>query len=154
MPSAAEIDVEEWAAPNGSYSLSARLVKPGQAATLTQRANAVAPTSEDFVRIGLVADIPDQPVGWRVEHVVQRYRQLDHAESCAEMTAGLGDCVNGLGTQLVGKLLELLGRQVFEIARKVDAVEQRCLGRLRTRATPNKPDQRRRVPAPKLGGRD
>ena len=28
MPSAAEIEVELWAAPNGSYSLSARLVKP------------------------------------------------------------------------------------------------------------------------------
>jgi hypothetical protein len=28
MPTAAEIDVDECAAPNGSYSLSARLVKP------------------------------------------------------------------------------------------------------------------------------
>ena len=28
MPSPAEIEVEECAAPNGSYSLSARLVKP------------------------------------------------------------------------------------------------------------------------------
>jgi hypothetical protein len=28
MPRPAEIEVEEWAAPNGSYSLSARRVKP------------------------------------------------------------------------------------------------------------------------------
>ena len=28
MPTPAEMEVEEWAAPNGSYSLSARLVKP------------------------------------------------------------------------------------------------------------------------------
>ena len=28
MPRPAEIEVEEWAAPNGSYSLSLRLVKP------------------------------------------------------------------------------------------------------------------------------
>ncbi len=28
MPSPAEIEVEEWAAPNGSSSLSERLVKP------------------------------------------------------------------------------------------------------------------------------
>ena len=27
-PRAAEMEVEAWAAPNGSYSLSARLVKP------------------------------------------------------------------------------------------------------------------------------
>jgi hypothetical protein len=28
MPSPAEMEVEEWAAPKGSYSLSPRLVKP------------------------------------------------------------------------------------------------------------------------------
>src|ERR1700730_9519178 len=28
MPSPAEIEVDEWAAPNGSYSLSERLVNP------------------------------------------------------------------------------------------------------------------------------
>jgi hypothetical protein len=46
------------------------------------------------------------------------------------MAPRLGDCVNGLETQLIGELLELLGRQVFEIARKVNAVKKRCFGRL------------------------
>ena len=59
-PSAAEIEVELCAAPNGSYSLSAA---PGEAvkpAALAKRADAVAPAGHDLVRIGLVADVPDQ----------------------------------------------------------------------------------------------
>src|SRR6185312_3766722 len=75
MPSAAEIEVEECAAPNGSYSLSARLVKP---------------------------DVPDQLVVRRVEHVVQRHREFHDAEAGAEVTAGLGDGVDHLAAQLVG----------------------------------------------------
>ena len=62
---------------------------------------------------------------------MQRHRQLDHTQSCAEMAAGLGDRVNRLVTQLAGKLFELLGRQVLEIAREVDAIEQGGLGNFR-----------------------
>ena len=62
MPRPAEIEVEEWAAPNGSYSLSARLVKPDRPSFCAQRADAVAAAGQDLVRIGLMADIPDQPV--------------------------------------------------------------------------------------------
>ena len=40
MPSPAEIEVEEWAAPNGSYSLSLRRGEAGQAAVLAQGADA------------------------------------------------------------------------------------------------------------------
>ena len=98
--------------------------KPGQAAALTERANAVAATSEDLVRIALVADVPDQTVIRGVEYVVQRHRQLDDTEPCAEMATGLCDRVDGFRTQFVGKLFKLIGRQVFEIARDVDAVEQ------------------------------
>ena len=62
MPSPAEIEVEECAAPNGSYSLSPRLVKPDKPAPLAQGADAVAASGENLVWIGLVADVPDQPV--------------------------------------------------------------------------------------------
>jgi hypothetical protein len=40
------------------------------------------------VRIGLVADVPDEPVVRRVEDVVQRDGQFDDAEAGAEMAAG------------------------------------------------------------------
>ena len=106
------------------------LGETGQAAALAQRANAVAPAGENFVRIGLVADVPDQPVGRRVEHGMQRDGQFHHAEPGAEMAAGLSDRVDGLVAQLVGQLLELLRRQVLQIARYVDAIEQGGLGSL------------------------
>ncbi len=40
----------------------AALGEAGEAAAGTQRADAVAPSGQDLVRIGLVADVPDQPV--------------------------------------------------------------------------------------------
>jgi hypothetical protein len=41
---------------------SRALGEAGEAAALAQGADAVAPAGEDLVRIGLVADVPDQPV--------------------------------------------------------------------------------------------
>ena len=108
MPRPAEIEVEECAAPNGSYSLSARLVKPDSPPPWRKRADAVAPAGQDLVRIGLMADVPDQPVARRVEDVVQRDGQLDDAKAGAEMPAGHRDGVDGLGAQFVGDLLELV----------------------------------------------
>src|ERR1700691_6184693 len=109
MPSAAEIDVEECAAPNGSYSLSARLVKPEQAAARGERANAVAAVGKDLVRIGLMADVQNKPVGRGVEHIVQRHRQLDHAKAGAEMAGGDGARIDRLLAQFVGELPQLTG---------------------------------------------
>ncbi len=68
---------------------------------------AVAAAGKDLVWIGLVADVPDQAVVRRVEHVVQSYRQLDDAQPGAEVTAGDRDSIDGLPPQLVGKLTEL-----------------------------------------------
>ena len=107
-PSAAEIEVELCAAPNGSYSLSLRLVKPLRPAALAKRPDAVAPAGDDLVRIGLVADVPHQPVVGRVEHIMERDRQLDHAEPRAEMPAGHRHGRDRLLPQLVGELRELL----------------------------------------------
>ena len=104
------------------------LGEAGQPAALADGADAVAAAGEDLVRIGLVADVPDQLVARGVEDVVQRDGQLDHAEAGAEMAAGLGDRVDGLMAQFVGQLLELLGRKVLQIARKMDTIEQRGFG--------------------------
>jgi hypothetical protein len=39
------------------------------------------------VRIGLMANVPDQPVLRCVEDIVQGHRELDHAQTRAEMAA-------------------------------------------------------------------
>ena len=83
------------------------LGEPGQPAALADRADAVAPAGQDLVRIGLMADIPDQPVVRRVEDIVQRHGQLDDAEPGAEMAAGDRDRIDQLGAQLVGDLAQI-----------------------------------------------
>ena len=102
----------------------------GQAAALAQRADAVAPAGQDLVRIGLMADVPDQPVARRVEDRVDRHRQLDHAQRGAEMAAGDRDGVDRLGPQLIGNLTQLLRGEVAQIRRNADAIEQRSVGEL------------------------
>ena len=80
---------------------------PGEArqpAGLAERPDPVAPAGQDLVRIGLVADVPDQAVARRVEDIVERDRQLDHAEPGAEMAAGDRDGRDRLPAELVGDL--------------------------------------------------
>ena len=76
----------------------------GQAAGLAQGADAVAPSGQDLVRIGLMANVPQQPVARGVENGVDRHRQFDDAKRGAEMAAGHGHRVHGFRAQLIGEL--------------------------------------------------
>src|SRR5690606_14535443 len=75
-----------------------------QPAFLSQCPDAISPAGQYLVRIGLVADIPDQPVVWRIENVMQRNGQFDHAEAGAEMPTRLRYRVNELCAKLARKL--------------------------------------------------
>ena len=99
------------------------LGEAGEAAALAQRADAVAPAGQDLVRIGLMADVPDDAVARRVEHVVQRDRQLDDAETGAEMAAGHRDGADRLGAQFVGDLGEVAFAQLAQIGGRVDLIQ-------------------------------
>ena len=103
------------------------LGEAGQPAGLAQRPDPVAPAGQDLVGIGLMADIPDQLVLGRVEHVVQRHRQLDDAEPGAEMAAGDRDGIDRLGAQLVRQLAKAVLGQPPQVGRELDAVEQRSV---------------------------
>jgi len=100
-----------------------------QPALLPQRADAVAAAGENLVRIGLMADVPDQPVVRRVEHVVQRDRQFDHAEPGSEMAAGLRHRVDHLGADFGGKPRQVGFGQLAQVRRDADGVEERRFGR-------------------------
>ena len=112
------------------------LGEAGQSAALPQGADAVAPPGQNLVRIGLMPDVPDQPVGRRVEHVMQRHRQFHHAKTGPQMPAGRGHRVDRLRTQLVRELAKLLRRQVLQVARLANAVEQGGLGGFGQTQTP------------------
>ncbi len=60
--------------------------------------------------------------------MVQRDRQLDHAEARAEMAPGDGDGVDGLLAEIVGELLELRKRQVPHVGGDAHLIEQRGIG--------------------------
>src|SRR3954452_12082794 len=84
------------------------LGEAGQTAAGAKRTDAVAAAGQDLVRIGLMADVPDQPVARRVEDVMDRGRQFDDAEAGSKMAAGDRDRVDGFLAQLVGDLTELI----------------------------------------------
>jgi hypothetical protein len=56
---------------------------------------------------GLVAGVPEDRVVGRIEHTVQRQRQLDRAEIGPEMAPGFGDGLNHEVTDLAGQLIEV-----------------------------------------------
>ena len=103
------------------------LGEAGQAVALAQRPDAGAAARQDLVRIGLVADVPDQPVLRRVEDVVQRHRQFDHAEPGTEMPARDRNRADGLGAQLVDDLTEIGFGEASQRGGRIDFIEKgRC----------------------------
>ena len=75
-----------------------------ETARLAQRTDAIPPSSQDLVWVALMADIEDQPVIGRVEDMMQRDSELDHAETRSQMAAGHRNRIDRLGPQLVGEL--------------------------------------------------
>ena len=98
-----------------------------QSAPLTERPNAVPSARQDFMWIGLMADIPDQPVARRVEQVMDGDREFDHAQSGAQVAAGHRDGVDHFLAEFVGKSRQLGLRQRAQICRRHDFVENRRL---------------------------
>ena len=99
-----------------------------QSSALAQRPHACAPAGQYLVRIGLVADVPDEPVVRRVENAVQRDGQFDDAEARAEMPSGDRNDVNGLLAELGRHLLQRVPRERAQLGRIGNRVQQWSLG--------------------------
>ena len=74
-----------------------------QAVLLTQSVNARTAPGQNFVRVTLVSDIPDENVARGLENVVQRHRQFHNAETGAEMAARPRNRRYRLGAKFVRK---------------------------------------------------
>ncbi|CAB4948877.1 unannotated protein [freshwater metagenome] len=94
------------------------------AVVLADRAELVAATREDLVRIGLVADVPEDLVRRAVEQGVQRDGDLARAEIGPEVAADLTDGVDDVLAHLLSDLLQLLLGEPVEVLRAIDAVQQ------------------------------
>ena len=101
-----------------------------QAPALTHGADAVTPTGDDFVRIALVPNVPNQLVLRRVEDVVNRDGQLHHAEARSKVSARGADSVDHFGAQFVGELAKLAGLEAAQVVGTANLIEQRRVRRL------------------------
>src|SRR5229473_3096352 len=75
------------------------------------------------MRVGLMADVPDQLVIGRVENIVKGDRQFDHAETRTEMAARYRDRADRLGAQFICNLLKVSRIDTTQICRIVNRVE-------------------------------
>jgi hypothetical protein len=82
------------------------LRESGEASWLAQGAYTIAAAGQDFVRVSLVAYVPDQPVARCVEEIVKRNSQLDDTEPGAKVSPGHRNGINRFGAKFVGNLLE------------------------------------------------
>ena len=89
-----------------------------------QAANTVAAFSEDFMRVALVADIPDDLVARGVKDRMQRHGQLYHAKPGAQVSAGFRHGRDRLGPQFTRDLGQFGIGQAFQVRRAGDLIKQ------------------------------
>ncbi len=77
-------------------------------AVLADRRQLVLAAGQDLVRVGLVADVPEDLVARRVEQAVQSDGQLAGAEVGAEVAADLTDHVDDQLAHFLCDLLKLV----------------------------------------------
>jgi hypothetical protein len=83
------------------------------------------------VRVGLVADVPEDFVARRVDQRVDGDRDLAGAQVRAEVAADLANRVDDQLANLLGDLLELVVVQAVEVLGAVDRFEEAHEGRVR-----------------------
>ncbi len=120
--------------------------KPGNAAGLAQPGHRRATAGEDLVHVALMADIPDDAIRRRVEHIVQGQGQFHRAQIRGEMAAGLRDRADQEVAQFLRQPGQIGRGQGAQIGWRVQGVEQRR-GHVRT------PARRRNRPAGASGRR-
>ena len=98
------------------------LGEAGEPPALADGADPVAAAGQDLMRISLMAHVPDQPVIGGVEDIVDRRRELDHAQTGAQMATGDRNRLDGLAAQFVRQLTEIRRIELTKLGRGGDAV--------------------------------
>jgi hypothetical protein len=100
----------------------------GETLVLADRRQPLAAAGQHLVRVGLVANVPEDLVARGVEQAVQGDRQLAGAEVGAEVPADLADHVDHVGADLLREPAELPLVELLQVGRAFDAVEQPLRG--------------------------
>ena len=95
-----------------------------QAFQLPVGAEQLAAARQYLVAVGLVAHVPHYSVFRRVEHVVQRHRQLHGAQARRQVPRVHRQLVDDVLAQLLAQLRQLLHLQAAQVARQFYPVQQ------------------------------
>mmetsp|Transcript_14551 Transcript_14551/g.24659 ORF Transcript_14551/g.24659 Transcript_14551/m.24659 type:complete len:312 (-) Transcript_14551:374-1309(-) len=96
----------------------------GQPVGHAQRLHVLPPPRQDLVRVRLVAHIPDHLVLREIEHAVQRDCELHHAQTGAEMAAGVAHIVDYVCAELLGHLFKLRQVEVLHVYGIVHSIQE------------------------------
>ena len=99
------------------------LEKAGDAALLAEGREFLVASGEELPGIRLVAHVPHDLVGRRVEFAEQRDGQLDAAEARADVAAGDGHGLDQAFADFLGQDRELILAQFPEVRGSVDACQ-------------------------------
>src|SRR6185437_14633251 len=106
----------------------AALEKTRQTVFLPQRLQSVGAPGQEFVRIALVPNVPDQLVAGRIEHCVERNGQLDDAQSCPDVAASPRADFDESRAHLFGDYAQLVAGHGLQIGWSMYSVEDRHSG--------------------------
>lgn len=84
----------------------------------------LATTGKHFMWIGLMTDVPYQPIFRRIEYVMQSDGELYGAQTCGEMTAALTDGVDQELTEFRSQRFELRDGQTAQVSRGMNVGQQ------------------------------
>ena len=99
--------------------------KRRQAVFFLDCGDVVAATGEDFVRVTLMADVPDHAIFRRVVEIVQGHGQFDHTQTRAKMAAGRGDRFDQVGAQLARNRRQFAFVEQAQVGGRIDAGKAR-----------------------------
>ena len=95
----------------------------GQPALLAQLLELLLAAGDDLVDVGLVAGVPEDRVGRRLEHPVHREGEFDGAEIRAEVAAGVRHRGHDEVADLAGEVAKFIVRQVPQIGGLADSLQ-------------------------------
>jgi hypothetical protein len=98
--------------------------EPTQAAELANSREPLTPAANQFMRVSLMASVPNDPVLRRIENVVERKRQLDGAECRSKMATDLRHDGYDFFSHFPSELVQLVDGKAPEVARIFNSIQQ------------------------------
>ena len=115
MPSAAESAVPACPGAVAVVLAFGAQHEPVQPTRSADCAELFLPSGEQFVHVGLMADVEQEAIGGGVEDVVQRERQFHHPEIRAQMPPIVGEHGDHSFADFRGQLIEFRRRELFDL---------------------------------------